>query len=226
MHIEAGVVDGAKILLSYVTGAGVIAITFKLAYDNIKDNGLISLLLKSIISTIIVFICFQILPHFPVGISEVHLILGTTIFLVFGIAPTLIGLALGLLIQGIFFAQFDLPQYGINLTTLLASMIILDIAVKKIIPKGTAYKDISYSQMLKMSIVWEGAIISWVAFWAFYGQGFSVENIINVFSFGSAYMVVIIIEPFIDMAILSVVKAFYKEDNNCTSLFDKRLCKA
>ncbi len=226
MHIEAGVVDGAKILLSYVTGAGVIAMTSKLAYDSIKENGSISLILKSIISTIIVFICFQILPHFPVGISEVHLILGTTIFLVFGIAPSLIGLALGLLAQGLLFAQFDLPQYGMNVTTLLASMIILDIAVKKIIPKGTAYKDISYSQMLKMSIVWEGAIISWVAFWAFYGQGFGAENIVNVFSFGSAYMVVIIIEPFVDMAILSAVKAFYKEDKNCTSLFDKRLCKA
>ena len=226
MHIEAGGVDGAKILLSYVTGAGVIAMTSKLAYDSIKENGSISLILKSIISTIIVFICFQILPHFPVGISEVHLILGTTIFLVFGMAPALIGLALGLLAQGLLFAQFDLPQYGMNVTTLLASMIILDIAVKKIIPKGTAYKDISYSQMLKMSIVWEGAIISWVAFWAFYGQGFSAENIVNVFSFGSAYMVVIIIEPFVDMAILSAVKAFYKEGKNCTSLFDKRLFKA
>jgi len=226
MHIEAGVVDGAKILLSYGTGAGVIAMTLKLAVDNLKNNSLTSLILKSIISTIIVFICFQVLPHFPVGISEVHLILGTTIFLVFGIAPALIGLALGLLIQGIFFAQFDLPQYGINVTTLLASMMILDLAVKKIIPEGTAYKDISYSQMLKMSIIWEGAIVSWVAFWAFYGQGFGAENISNILSFGSAYMAVIIIEPFVDMAILSAVKAFYKEDKNCTSLFDKRLCKA
>ncbi|SFV52339.1 Predicted cobalt transporter CbtC [hydrothermal vent metagenome] len=226
MHIEAGVVDGAKILLSYGTGAGVIAMTLKLAVDNLKNNSLTSLILKSIISTIIVFICFQVLPHFPVGISEVHLILGTTIFLVFGIAPALIGLALGLLIQGVFFAQFDLPQYGINVTTLLASMMILDLAVKKIIPEGTAYKDISYSQMLKMSIIWEGAIVSWVAFWAFYGQGFGAENISNILSFGSAYMAVIIIEPFVDMAILSAVKAFYKEDKNCTSLFDKRLCKA
>lgn len=226
MHIEAGVVDGAKILLSYVTGAGVLAITLKLAYENIKENGFMSLIFKSIISTIIILICFQILPHFPVGISEVHLILGTTIFLIFGMAPALIGLALGLLIQGLIFAQFDLPQYGINVTTLLASMLILDIAVKKIIPNGIAYKDISYSQMLKMSIVWEGAIISWVAFWAFYGQGFGAENIENIFSFGTAYMIVIIIEPFIDMAILAVVKAFYKEDDDCTPLFDKRLCKA
>jgi len=131
MHIEAGVVDGAKILLSYGTAAGVFGATAKLAYDNMKENGLISLILKSIIATIVVFFCFEVLPHYPIGISEVHLILGTTIFLVFGIAPAAIGLAVGLAIQGLFFAPFDLPQYGINVTLLLASMLILNIAVKK-----------------------------------------------------------------------------------------------
>ena len=226
MHIEAGVVDGAKMLLSYGTGAGVLAMSGKVAYENIKDNGLISFLLKSLIATIIVFFCFEVLPHYPIGISEVHLILGTTIFLIFGIAPASVGLALGLLIQGVFFAQFDLPQYGINVTTLLASMFILNIAVQKIIPSGTAYKDINYMQMLKMSIVWEGAIVSWVAFWAFYGQGFGAENLSNIFTFGGAYMSVILIEPLIDLTILSMVKYFYSDDKKCTPLFDKRLCKA
>jgi len=225
MHIEAGVVDGAKMLLSYGTGAGVLAMSGKVAYENIKENGFTSFILKTIIATVIVFSCFEILPHYPIGISEVHLILGTTIFLIFGLAPASIALAVGLLIQGLLFAQFDLPQYGINVTTLLASMFILDIAVKKIVPKGTAYKDISYSQMLKMSIVWEGAIVSWVAFWAFYGQGFGAENLSNILTFGGAYMSVIIIEPLIDLAVLSAIKAFHKSDK-CNLLFDKKLCRA
>jgi ABC-type Co2+ transport system permease subunit len=225
MHIEAGVVDGAKMLLSYATGTAVLGATAKMAWENIKENGMISLILKSIITTIVVFSCFEVLPHYPIGVSEVHLILGTTIFLIFGIAPAAIGLALGLLIQGLFFAQFDLPQYGINVTTLLASMFILNIAMKKIVPAGTAYKDISYSQMLKMSIVWEGAIVSWVAFWALYGQGFAQENLANIFSFGSAYMAVVIIEPVVDMAVLTVVKAMNKT-NECIFLFDKKLCRA
>jgi ABC-type Co2+ transport system permease subunit len=221
MHIEAGVVAGAKMLLSYGTAVGVLGVTAKLAIDNIKENGLISLVLKSILATILVFCCFEVLPHYPIGVSEVHLILGTTIFLIFGIAPAAIGLALGLLIQGIFFAQFDLPQYGINVTTLLASMFILNMAVKKIIPKETAYKDISYSQMLKMSIIWEGAIVSWVAFWAIYGQGLGVENLSNIFSFGSAYMSVILLEPVIDILVLSGVKTFTKNESNI--FFDKKL---
>jgi len=224
MHIEAGVVVGAKMFLSYATGAGVVGMTAKIAYDNIKENGVISLILKSIIATAIVFSCFEVLPHYPVGVSEVHLILGTTIFLVFGLAPAMIGLSVGLLVQGLFFAQFDLPQYGINVTTLLASMLILNEAVKRIIPKGVAYKDISYVQMLKMSVVWEGAIVSWVAFWAFYGQGFGAENIQNVLSFGGAYMTVIVLEPLVDLAVLSAVKAYSKEKECGRMFFDKKLC--
>jgi len=225
MHIEAGVVDGAKMILSYGTGAAVIGTTAKVAWDNIKENGLVSLILKSIIATAIVFSCFEVLPHYPIGVSEVHLILGTTIFLVFGLAPAAIGLTLGLLIQGLFFAQFDLPQYGINVTTLLASMFALNFAAKKIIPAGVAYKDITYTQLLKLSVIWEGSIVSWVAFWALYGQGFGAENIHNIATFGAAYMSVIIIEPLVDIAVLAAVKA-YTKTKECAYLFDKKLCRA
>lgn len=221
MHIEAGVVLGTKMILSYATAVGVVGMTAKLALENIKENGALALSLKSLLATIAVFIFFQVFPHFPVGISEVHLILGTTIFLVFGVAPALIGLALGLLLQGLFFAPFDLPQYGINITTLMASMLILNVAVSRIIPKGVAYKDITYTQMLKMSVVWQGAIISWVAFWAFYGQGFGAENLTAVSSFAGAYILVVLIEPLIDLAILSAVKSYHS--NRCNLFFDKKL---
>jgi ABC-type Co2+ transport system permease subunit len=214
-------------LLSYGTAVGVMGMGAKLALEHIKENGALSLLLKTIISTVLVFMFFEVFPHYPIGISEVHLILGTTLLLVFGVAPAMMGLAFGLLIQGLTVAQFDLPQYGINVTTLLASMLILHYATQKIVPAGTAYKDISYSQMLKMSVIWEGAIVSWVAFWAFYGQGFGAENLQNIATFSGAYMLVVIIEPFIDLAVLALVKAFYKSDS-CNIFFNKRLtnCKA
>ena len=220
MHIEAGVVSGAKMLLSYGTAVAVAGVTLKLAVDNIKQNGILSLIVKSILSTILVFCCFEVLPHVPVGVSEVHLILGTTVFLIFGIAPAAIGLAIGLLLQGVLFAQFDLPQYGINMTTLLASMFILQYASKKIIPENIAYKDISYTQILKMSVIWQGAIVSWVAFWAFYGQGFGAETLNSVFSFGGAYMSVILIEPLVDLVVLAGVKAF---TSNNDIIFDKKV---
>ena len=227
MHIEAGVVVGSKMLLSYATGVAVVGMGTKLAWEHIKESGALSLLLRTIVAIGLVFTFFEVFPHYPIGVSEVHLILGTTLLMVFGVAPAMFGLALGLLLQGVTVAQFDLPQYGINVTTLLASMIILNMATKKIVPEGTAYKDISYAQMLKMSLVWEGAIVSWVAFWAFYGQGFGAENLQNVLSFGGAYMLVVLLEPLIDLAILSAVKAWYKSDS-CNIMFNKRLtnCQA
>ena len=227
MHIEPGVVSGTKMLLSYTTGVAVVGGALKYSYENIKESGLLSLILKTVLTTAIVFGCFEVLPHYPIGVSEVHLILGTTIFLVFGMAPAVLGLTFGLLIQGIFFAPFDLPQFGINLTTLLASVVLLNTVAKKIIPKETPYKDITYTQLLKLSLAWEGSIVAWVAFWAFYGQGFGSENLHNVWIFGVAYMSVVIVEPLVDLAVLAGVKAFYKS-NECTIIFNKRLnnCKA
>ncbi len=133
-------------VLGYATATAVAGAGVKLAYESIRESGVLSFIIKSILSTMVVFSCFEILPHYPVGVSEVHLILGTTIFLIFGVAPAMVGLALGLLIQGLLFAPFDLPQYGINVTTLLASMLLLNYASRKIIPENIAYRDISYSQ--------------------------------------------------------------------------------
>ena len=206
MHIETGVVQGAKMILSYGTAIASFGIIAKLAFDNIKEKGLLPLLFKSLITTIFVFMFFQVFPHQPIGISEVHLILGSTLFLIFGVVPTAIGLAGGLLIQGLFFAPFDIPQYGINITTLLMPLFAMAYLAKKVIPENIAYKDIKYSQALKLSITYQGGIIAWVAFWAFYGQGFGVETLSAVSSFGVAYLSVILLEPFVDLAVLAGAK--------------------
>ena len=96
MHIEPGVVDGAKIVLSYATAAASFGLAAKMAMDTIrKDGGMAALLTRSVITTALVFSFFELLPHYPVGVSEVHLILGSTLFLIFGAGPAAIGLALG-----------------------------------------------------------------------------------------------------------------------------------
>ena len=87
MHIEAGVVIGSKMLLSYATGVAVVGMGAKLAWEHVKESGALSLLLKTLISIALVFTFFEVFPHFPIGVSEVHLILGTTLLMVFGVAP-------------------------------------------------------------------------------------------------------------------------------------------
>jgi hypothetical protein len=215
MHIEPGVVDGAKIVLSYATAAASFGLAAKMAMDTIrKDGGMAALLTRSVITTALVFSFFELLPHYPVGVSEVHLILGSTLFLIFGAGPAAIGLALGLLLQGVFLAPFDLPQYGMNVTTLLVPLYAISLLARRIIPANTPYVDLTYRQALALSTSYQGGIVAWVAFWALYGHGFTAENIGNILAFGGAYMLVILLEPLLDLAVLAGAKTIRQLKNS------------
>lgn len=207
MHIEPGIVHGAKMALAYATAAGGATYAAKMALDSIRENGVASLAVRSVLATVGTFVFFELLPHFPVGVSEVHFILGSTLLLMLGAAPAAIGLALGLLIQGLFFAPTDLPMYFVNLTTLLVPLLAISALAKKVIAPGTRYVDLSYAQALKLSTAFQGGVVAWVAFWAFYGQGFGAETMTSVLAFGGAYMMVVLIEPLVDLAVLAGAKS-------------------
>ena len=204
MHIEPGIVTGAKLVLSYATAATAGVYTLKTAFEAIRAQGALSLIARSAIATALVFTFFEVLPHMPVGVSEVHLILGSTLFLILGAAPAAIGLALGLLTQGLFFAPFDLPQSGMNVTTLLVPLFGLQLLAKRLIAPGTPYVELRYTQALALSTAYQGGIVAWVGFWAFYGQGFGAIS--QVATFGVAYMTVILVEPLVDLGVLAVAK--------------------
>ncbi|MCB2009688.1 MAG: energy-coupling factor ABC transporter permease [Geminicoccaceae bacterium] len=222
MHIEPGIVDGAKMTLSYATAVGAFGIAANLCRKSIsEDGGAVGLAVKSVISTALVFSFFEVLPHYPVGVSEVHLILGSTLFLIFGAGAASVGLAAGLLLQGLLFAPFDLPQYGINVTTLLVPLWAVSLLAKRIIRPNTAYVDVTYGQALALSTTYQAGIVAWVAFWGFYGQGFGAENFQSVATFGGAYMTVIILEPLVDLAVLAIAKTVSPQAGN--PVFTSRL---
>lgn len=205
MHIEEGVVTGAKIVLSYATATAAGLYSLKLALGALRAQGAGSLAARAGLATAATFVFFEVLPTWPVGVSEVHLILGSTLFLIFGAAPAAIGLALGLLIQGLFFAPFDLPQYGMNVTTLLVPLFAVATLARRIIAPGTAYVELRYTQALALSGAYQGGIVAWVAFWAFYGQG--AEALPGILTFGAAYLLVLALEPLVDLAVLAGAKA-------------------
>ena len=207
MHIEPGLVAEGKIWLSYATAAGAGAYTLKLAWSAIGDRGVASLAVRSVCATALVFMFFEVLPHYPVGVSEVHLILGSTLFLILGAAPAAIGLGLGLLIQGLFFAPFDLPQYGMNVTTLIVPLLAVKAVATRVVAADTPYVELKYWQALTLSTTYQAGIVAWVAFWALYGQGLTMANASAIFAFGGAYMLVIVLEPLVDLAVLAGAKA-------------------
>jgi ABC-type Co2+ transport system permease subunit len=206
MHIEPELISPEKMLLAYATAAAAGGMALKFAWDAIRERGPLSLLARATIATGSVFVFFEVFPHHAVGVSEVHLILGSTLLLVLGAAPAALGLALGLLIQGLFFAPFDLPQYFANVTTLLVPLFAIKLVADRIIPAKTAYVDLNYGQAFTLSATYQGGVVLWVAFWALYGHGFGAENLASVASFGAAYMLVVLVEPLIDLAVLAGAK--------------------
>jgi ABC-type Co2+ transport system permease subunit len=221
MHIEPELVDSTKIVLSYVTAAASIGFLGKLALQSAREQGLLSLVQRAILCTIAVFSFFEVLPHYPVGVSEVHFILGSTLFLLFGAAPAGIGLVIGLLVQSLFFEPQDLPQYGMNITTLLVPLFGLQILAQRIIAPGTAYVDLSYRQALALSTAFQAGVVGWVAFWVLYGSGFSVATFTSLATFGGAYMLVILGEPLVDLGVLALAKLAFGSRNS--GLFTARL---
>ena len=217
MHIEPGIVEGPKIILSYLTAGGAGAYALSLGFKHIKERGLDTLVLNTIATTALVFVFFQVFPHYPVGVSEVHLILGSTLFLIFGVAPAAFGLACGLLLQGLFFAPFDLPQFAMNVTTLLVPLFALQFVAHQVIARDTPYVELKYRQALALSTTYQAGIVSWVV----YGQGVGTETVASVATFGVAYLAVIVIEPLADLAVLAGAKALRQVKGS--GLLERRL---
>jgi ABC-type Co2+ transport system permease subunit len=207
MHIEPGIVDGTKIVLSYATAAAAAGYALKLAGETVREQGVASTVIRTVATTLLVMFFFEILPHFSVGVSEVHFIFGSTLFLIFGAAPAALGLALGLLLQGLFLVPTDLPQYGMNVTTLLVPLFAINALAARVINSDTAYVDLRYGQALSLSTAYQAGIVAWVAFWAIYGRGLGSENLSSITSFAASYAMVIVVEPLVDLGVLALAKS-------------------
>ena len=209
MHVSPGVVEGSKLLLSYATGAASLVLAAKLARDTVRtDGGMKALIWRSLATTAQVFLFFQVLPHYVAGLSEVHFIFGAALYLVFGAGPTAIGLAAGLLLQGALFQPSDLPQYFINVTTLIVPLWFVYFLAKRIIPGKTPYVDMKYTQMIALSLAYQGGVILMVAFLCLYGKGFGANNVSAILSFGLNYLIVIVFEPIVEVGALALVKKY------------------
>ncbi|MCK1713615.1 MULTISPECIES: energy-coupling factor ABC transporter permease [unclassified Bradyrhizobium] len=205
MHIESGIVTGARLVLSYATGIATGCVVAKFVVETIRERGALSFAMQAIAATGLVFTLFEILPHFTVGVSEVHFVLGSTLFLLFGAAPAASGLTLGLLLQGVLFVPTDLPQYGMNVTKLLVPLFAIQALAKRLIPSKVAYRDLQYGKALALSTAYQSGIVVWVAFWVLYGAGFGAAHLGNVASFAVSYAVVAF-EPVADLAVLALAK--------------------
>ena len=207
MHMNPGIVDGTKIVLCYATDTACTLDAGRLCLTHIRQERAVSMLLRSAIAAALVFVLFEVFPHMPVDVTEVHLIVGSSLFLILSAVPTAIGLAAGLAVQSLFFEPQDLPQHGMNVTTLLAALFAMQAVTIRVPAANIPYVDLGYSHVLKMSVVFQGGIVALVAFWTIFGRGLGKETLQGVGSFGLACMTVVLLEPLIDLAVLAGAKS-------------------
>jgi hypothetical protein len=207
MHVEPGIVDGTKMVIGYATAAGVVSLTTLSLFKEVLKGQIGRMLVASLVASLLTFLSFEVLPHPTVGISEVHLILGSSMLLLLGVVPTAIGMMAGLALQSFVFSPSDLPQFGMNVTTLLASLFATAFIAKRFISSQSRYVDLSYKDVVKLSLLFQGSIVSWVSFWVILGQGTSVSMLQSIGAFGLVYLAVIAIEVVLNIALLGFLRA-------------------
>lgn len=220
MHIEPGAVDGAKMLLSVATAAASAGVALKMVAAELRERALPAFLARTALATLGTLVCFEILPHFAAGVSEVHLILGTTLLLLLGTGAAAVGLAAGLLLQGLFFDPADLTMFTVNVTTLLCPLFLLAALARGSVRKP--YVDLGYGEVLRLSAIFQGGIVAWVAFWVLYGKGVAAMG--DLLGFTGAYTVVLLVEPLVDLAALAAARALHR--HGLGGLFAQRLYHA
>jgi hypothetical protein len=68
--------------------------------------------------------------------------------------------------------------------------------------------DLRYREALALSVTYQGGVVLWVAFWAIWGEGFGAANLQAIAAFGGAYMLVVLLEPLVDLGVLAGAKAW------------------
>ena len=142
MHIEPGLVDGAKLTLSYATAAAAGGYAVKLASETVREQGIAS------------FACARPWPrHWSSHSSSCFRIFGSAYPRCISSSAQRCSLSSArrrrpagwhsdFLLKGCSSSPPDLPQYGMNVTTLLVPLFAICALADRIIPGNTAYVDL------------------------------------------------------------------------------------
>lgn len=77
----------ALLLAAAPLAAAALGYTAKLAADTLRRDGAAALAVRTLLAATLVSCFFEVLPRHPVGVSEVHFILGSPLLPLFGAAP-------------------------------------------------------------------------------------------------------------------------------------------
>lgn len=190
MHIEPGVLAAAKIAAANVAALGLVAVA---SLALLRRPALV---LRTALAAAFFTLCMQAL-HLKVGPSELHFIGAMPMYLALGAVPTLLGFALGLLLQGLLFEPADLVHLSVNTLSLALPLLAVHATL------GRRIAGVDLRTVLRLDATYYAGVTAMVGFWL--SIGVVATPLADWLRFAASYLAVVAIEPVLTVGVLLFV---------------------
>lgn len=191
MHIEPGVLAAAKIAAANVVALSVVGAA---AWGVLKPpSRLLETTLRTLLATLFFTLCMQAY-HLKVGPSELHFLGAMPMYLALGALPTLLGFALGLLLQGLLFEPAELLHLSVNTLSLALPLLALHFGL------GRQVRRVTLGTVLRLDAAYYAGVTAMVGFWLAAGE--VPTPLASWLQFASSYLVVVALEPLLTVVVV------------------------
>jgi cobalt/nickel transport system permease protein len=190
MHIEPGVLAATKI---GVANAVALAAVGAAAWRLLRRPALI---LRTLLAALFFTLCMQAF-HLQVGPSELHFLGAMPMYLAFGLVPTLLGFALGLLVQGWLFEPADLLHLSVNTLSLVLPLLAVHAGL------GRSVERVDLRAVLRLDAAYYAGVTAMVGFWLAIGE--VAAPFADWLRFALSYTSVVALEPLLTVVVLLAV---------------------
>jgi cobalt/nickel transport system permease protein len=193
MHIEPGVLAAGKIALANAAAVAVVGAT---ALTLLRRP---QLLLRTLLAAAFFSLCMQAF-HMKVGPSELHFLGAMPMYLALGPVPTLLGFALGLLVQGWLFEPADLMHLSVNTLSLVLPLLAVHATF------GRSVRRVDIRSVLRLDAAYYAGVTTMVGFWLAIGE--VATPLADWLRFAASYLLVVALEPVLTMGVLLALARF------------------
>lgn len=197
MHVEPGVIAQSKVMLANVSALGVIGFHARGLVKQPAD----------IVRTLLAAAFFSLFMQsffVKVGPSELHFVGAMVMYLTLGFLPTLLGFALGLLVQGLLFDPTDLPHLAVNSLSLMLPLIAVHAGPGRKLRE--AAQSFDWRAIVKLDAMYYTGVTAMVGFWLAIGE--AATPFAAWAAFASSYLAIVVLEPMFTYAAVRLLKRF------------------
>lgn len=191
MHIEPGVLLAGKVAAANAVAVALVGTAALAALR--RPAALPTLLWRTLLAAGFFTLCMQAF-HLKVGPSELHFLGAMPMYLAFGLVPTLLGFALGLLLQGWLFEPADLLHLSVNTLSLALPLLAVHAGL------GRRIGRIDLRAVLRLDAAYYAGVTAMVGFWLAIGE--VATPFADWLHFALSYTSVVALEPLLTVAVL------------------------